>query len=298
MLRNDIQPSFFQSASRVIVIGDVHGDVQTFMKIMYATKLFNQNLEWIAEPKETIVVQLGDQIDSVSRGGTSSWETVADIEMIYLTDRLDSIARMKGGRILSLIGNHEMMNVMGDFSYVSPHSLQKMDVQTRTRMFKPGGTIANILSKRNVVLRIGHHLFCHGGLLPHHVHVVGKNLHTINDVLRKHLQNKPLTIFEQTILSMCILNIQSITWTRAYVELLENERHVLEEAIDQVLKDTNCQHIFVGHNTVNQVSILLEGKIILTDVGMSRAYPSNQIQIVELVNVNTPTEQIRIVQIQ
>lgn len=298
MLRNDIQPSFFPSANRVIVIGDIHGDVHTFMKIMYATGVFNQNLEWIAEPKDTIVIQLGDQVDSASRGGRPSWETVPDIEMLYLTDRLDSIARMKGGRVLSLIGNHEMMNVLGDFSYVSPESLQKVDRETRSRMFRPGGTLCNILAKRNVLVRIGHHLFCHGGVLPHHLTTVNKHFYIINDVLRKFLQNIPLTLHEQAILSICVIGHQSITWTRMYVELLETDRTVLQDAVQQVLNDTHCQHIFTGHNTVGSVSVLLDGKIILTDVGMSRAYPTNTIQVVEIRDISTPQEQIRILQLQ
>lgn len=297
MLVNDVHPSFFPSASRVLVIGDVHGDVQTFMKCLYAAKVFNHNLEWIAQPRNTIVVQLGDQIDSLTRGGKDDWETVPDVEMLYLTDRLDTIARMGGGRVISLLGNHEMMNVVGDFSYVSPASMQKIDTQLRQRMFRPGGTIAQILAKRNVVVRIGHHVFCHGGLLPHHMDAVDNNLHLINDATRKFLQNLPLSPREGQVLNKCIFDQQGILWTRLYVEMLEANRPILEQVVENVLQRTQSQHIFVGHNTVQSITPILNGKVVLTDIGLSRAYPMEDIQFVDIINVSQPNEQIHIMRV-
>lgn len=291
---NDFQPSYFPSASRVIVIGDVHGDVQTFMQCLYAANVLNTQLEWIAQPRDTIVVQLGDQIDSLNRGGQDGWETVPDVEMLYMTDRLDAIARMSGGRVLSLLGNHELMNVMGDFSYVSPTSSKLIEPAIRQRMFRPGGTLSQILAKRNIVLRIGHHLFCHGGILPHHLDMSNNNLHLINDVTRKFLRNIPVSPDESQILNTCIFHQQGILWSRLYVEMLESSRDVLEQVVDDVLNRTNCKHIYVGHNTVQFVAPILNAKVILTDVGLSRAYPNGDVQMVEIVNVGQPDELINI----
>lgn len=284
MLLGDIQPSFFPTATRIIVIGDVHGDVQTFMRCMYAAKVFNHNLEWIAEPKDTFVVQLGDQIDSASRGGSETWENTFDIDMLYLTDRLDHIARMHGGRVISILGNHELMNVTGEFTYVSPKSMSKTGVDDRRKMFQPGGQIAQLLAKRNVVVRIGPYLFCHGGLLPHHLIAVDNNLHRINDVLRKFLRNQSLTPEESGILHQCIVSDQGILWTRMYVHLQEANPTILESAITDVLNTTDCTRIFVGHNTVQHVALLANGKLVLTDVGLSRAYGENKIQFIEIHN--------------
>jgi hypothetical protein len=294
MLLNDFQPSYFPSASRILVIGDIHGDVQTFMKCLYAANIFNTKLEWIAQPRDTIVVQLGDQVDSMSRGGNEDWETVPDVEMLYLTDRLDTIARMQGGRVLSLLGNHELMNVTGDFSYVSPSSARKIDPQLRQQMFRPGGTLSQILAKRNVILRIGHHIFCHGGILPHHLDAANNNIQIINDVMRKFLRNLPITSHEGQILSKCIFDQQGILWSRLYVEMFEANKAILEQVVDQVLQNTQTKHIYVGHNTVQAITPILNAKIIFTDVGLSRAYPMEGIQMVEILNVMQPNEEINI----
>jgi hypothetical protein len=217
--------------------------------------------------------------------------------MLYLTDRLDSIARMSGGRLISILGNHEMMNVIGEFAYVSPTSTQHIDLQLRKDMFKPGGTIAQKLAKRNMVVRIGHHLFCHGGILPHHIDATNNQIQVINDVTRKFLQNMPLTIYESTMLAKCVFDSQSICWTRSYVEMLQANKDLFEQIIDAVLSTTQCKHIFVGHNTVQNIAFILNGKVVFTDVGLSRAYPEGPLQFIEISNIGLPNETIAIVQV-
>ncbi len=64
----------YNNINRIIIIGDVHGDLKRFKKILIDAKIINNRLEWIAEPPNTIVVQLGDQIDSLNRvPGLKEW---------------------------------------------------------------------------------------------------------------------------------------------------------------------------------------------------------------------------------
>lgn len=290
---NDVQATYFSAPSRILVIGDVHGDIQRFLQCLYAARVLNANFEWIAEPKDTIVVQLGDQVDSLSRGGASTWEQLCDVEMIHLTDRLDRIARLHGGRVLSLLGNHELMNVAGEFAYVSEHSRQKIPIEHRRKMFQPGGSLAQILAKRSIVVKIGKSVFCHGGILPHHLILVQNQLHTFNEIVRKFLRGHSLqTLSEVQVFHSIVQDMQGILWTRLYVELAENNMQALQEAIDDVLVRTESTRIFTGHNTVPRVTSLLNGKIFLTDAGLSRAYSNTSIQCIQIHHPDTEHERI------
>jgi len=285
MFNND-QPTFLTNISRIIIIGDIHGDIQRFMNTMYALKLFDKNLTWIAEPRDTVVVQMGDQIDSLSRGPLQeNWEILPDIEVLKMTDHLDNIAKVTGGRVLSLLGNHEIMNVFNGFTYVSENSLNKSGgAEARKNKFSSGGEYSQILARRNVLLKINNFLFCHAGVLSYHLNIINDNIHYINDLTRKFLRNQELTDEEKNKTLHLLMSDNGILWTRLYV----TNQNTIESEINDVLNRTGTNIIFVGHNTVENILPALNGKIIFTDAQFSRAYPGNiSVKIVEVNNANT-----------
>jgi len=139
----DIKQHIFPKHNRVIVIGDIHGDLDVVIKCLIIAKCINnievpetkdvlsmdaffKTLKWIGN--DTYIVQLGDQIDRVRPQNWDNNEVTQDsaykdegstLEIFYLFYYLDIIARKHNGRVFSIIGNHEIMNVEGDFRYVS-----------------------------------------------------------------------------------------------------------------------------------------------------------------------------------
>lgn len=133
----------FPPHQRIIVIGDIHGDFEVAIKCLILAKcienieppqhktvramdVFFKTIEWIGG--DTYIVQLGDQIDRIR---PQQWDTNniskdtayedegSTLEIFYLFHYLDELARLQNGRVFSIIGNHEIMNVDGDFRYVS-----------------------------------------------------------------------------------------------------------------------------------------------------------------------------------
>jgi hypothetical protein len=133
----------FPEQKRVIVIGDIHGDLDVIIECLVLSKCidkiqvpaikdvismdaFFKNIKWIGN--DTYVVQLGDQIDRVRPQSWDDNDVTQDnaykdegstLEIFYLFYHLDKIAREYNGRVFSIIGNHEIMNIEGDFRYVS-----------------------------------------------------------------------------------------------------------------------------------------------------------------------------------
>ena len=91
----------------ILVVGDVHGDFDDFCSILKRAGLVNDQNHWIAG--KTTLVQPGDTID---RGPKSR-------EVIDLIMQLEKEAADAGGRVVPLLGNHEVMNIVGDLRYVS-----------------------------------------------------------------------------------------------------------------------------------------------------------------------------------
>ncbi len=212
---------------RIIVIGDLHGDFEAAIKCLILSKcindpgvmpnprnisevshFFNDKLEWIGG--DTYIVQLGDQIDRVrpqswDRNNISNDSAFDDegstLEIFYLFYHLNKLAEQHHGKVISIIGNHEVMNVEGNFSYVSKkefNSFNKhlssiyyknskfpydsltlknnMDIlrskdysppsgyRERLYAFAPTGLCANFIADNYyTMLQIGSWLFCHGG---------------------------------------------------------------------------------------------------------------------------------------
>ena len=96
-----------ESADAVVAIGDVHGAFDDFVAILQRSGLIDKQNHWAGG--QATFVQTGDLID---RGPKPR-------EVMDLMMALEKEAPSAGGRVISLLGNHEVMNLMGDLRYVT-----------------------------------------------------------------------------------------------------------------------------------------------------------------------------------
>jgi hypothetical protein len=92
---------------RIIAIGDVHGDLPDFIAILQQVGLMNESHQWSGGT--TTLVQVGDMVD---RGPKSR-------ECLDLLMDLERQAPQQNGKVVPLLGNHEVMTMMGDLRYAS-----------------------------------------------------------------------------------------------------------------------------------------------------------------------------------
>ncbi|MCQ2410184.1 MAG: metallophosphoesterase [Elusimicrobiaceae bacterium] len=92
-----------KSRRRLIVVGDVHGHFEPFVKILRQAGLVDSRLNW-AGGRERLL-QMGDIFDR----GPSAKET--DI----LLDKLQQQAQEAGGEVIRLVGNHELEMMLSQF---------------------------------------------------------------------------------------------------------------------------------------------------------------------------------------
>lgn len=97
-----------QQPRRIVAIGDIHGDGQAWDAIVRAAGLIDARGRWAGG--DTILVQTGDVPDR----GPDTRRILNDLM------RLQREAPPAGGRVVTLVGNHEAMNLTGDLRYVDP----------------------------------------------------------------------------------------------------------------------------------------------------------------------------------
>jgi hypothetical protein len=95
------------AAPRVVAVGDVHGDLAGFRKILVEAGVIDGAGAWVGG--DTVLVQVGDLID---RG--PSMRGTLDFVMA-----LEAAAPKQGGRVVALLGNHEILDMAGDLRYVT-----------------------------------------------------------------------------------------------------------------------------------------------------------------------------------
>lgn len=169
----DIFPQVLPPVERIIAIGDVHGDYDYLIHLLKMAHVIDNNEHWIGG--NTYIVQVGDQIDScrpnysICNNPNSTKNDIAnDTKIINYLERLHHEAMLKSGAVISLLGNHELMNITGDLTYVSYQNIQEFkNIKGRKQAFSKNGEYGKkLICTHPSAVIIGRNLFVHAGILP------------------------------------------------------------------------------------------------------------------------------------
>jgi len=263
--------------------------------------------KWIG--KDTYVVQVGDQIDRCRPFDTKCMHAQidndenSDLEIMLLYDSLDKIAKKNKGRVFSLLGNHEMMNVLGDLRYVSKKGILdfslnkniKNGIATRKKVFK------NIIAKkmactRATILIIGEYLFVHAGIIAELAEKY--KLTEVNSVIRNFLNN--FSGNKKDIDFIINSSSTSPLWYRGLGFIYPDnykydERcktlfdNVIQKINDNNIESVQIKGMVIGHTpqfllkeSINGITSACKGKLHRVDIGISKAFDN----IVSLDDIN------------
>ena len=103
-----VDPCAITGVRRIVAIGDIHGAYDGFVRILRAAGLIDKRERWSG--RDTYLVQTGDVLD---RGPESR-------RALDLLRRLERDAPKTRGRVFALVGNHEVMRLLGDVRDANP----------------------------------------------------------------------------------------------------------------------------------------------------------------------------------
>lgn len=147
-----------EDCSRVVAIGDIHGDLDALLRILIGTRIVDAEGEWCGE--STHLILIGDLND---RGPDS-----ADVMAFVM--RLEQDASSRGGRVDTLLGNHELLAAEGDYRYtravevVALESFWYGHLNGLHAIYRGQSPYARWLRSRPTVVKAASTLFVHAGL--------------------------------------------------------------------------------------------------------------------------------------
>ncbi|XP_020207571.1 shewanella-like protein phosphatase 1 [Cajanus cajan] len=320
-------PPTFVSAPgrRILAVGDLHGDLKQARSALEMAGVLSSDGQDLWTGGETVLVQLGDILD---RGED-------EIAILSLLRSLDKQAKAKGGAVFQVNGNHETMNVEGDFRYVDsggfdecndfleyvngseddweetftawvdvserwkedrtmsksywgPWNLLKRQkgVIARSILFRPGGLLARELARHSVVLKVNDWVFCHGGLLPHHVaYGIERMNKEVSEWMRSQHEN------DNTLKMPFIATrgYDSVVWNRLYSrdnpDFVEYQAKQVCSVLEETLQAIGAKAMVVGHTpqTIG-VNCKYNCSIWRVDVGMSSGVLNSRPEVLEIID--------------
>ncbi|KAL9316542.1 hypothetical protein ACSQ67_017543 [Phaseolus vulgaris] len=318
------------------VVGDLHGDLKQARSALEMAGVLSSDGQDLWTGGETVLVQLGDILD---RGED-------EIAILSLLRSLDKQAKAKGGAVFQVNGNHETMNVEGDFRYVDSGGFDESNdfleyingsendweqtftswvnvserwkedrtmskgywghwnlleyktsfliskrnivslffdevfqllgqrqkgVIARSVLFRPGGLLARELARHAVVLKVNDWIFCHGGLLPHHV---AYGLERMNKEVSEWMKGQYENDNTLKRPFIATRGYDSVVWNRLYSrdapDLVDYQAKQVCSILDETLQAVGAKSMVVGHTPqTTGVNCKYNCNIWRIDVGMS-----------------------------
>lgn len=182
---------------RVVVVGDLHGDLKQALRVLLATDLITLQPNYYQELEEEASNHEGHNHDQMNKNmvynkragimlgsdadmyhwcagntllvmtGDAMNVGPDDLAIVRLVMRLHVEAAAAGGHLEFTFGNHEMRNLQGDFDGVHPWSFEQSGGEHGRKFLLSMETdMGAFLRTRKSVFRYHHWIFMHGGMMP------------------------------------------------------------------------------------------------------------------------------------
>jgi len=252
----------YQQPSKLIAISDIEGNFNGFASFLQANKVIDENFQWIYGDGHLVLV--GDFVDRGQNVMPTLW-------LIY---NLEAQAEAAGGMVHFILGNHEIMNINGNFDYAVGkfHKIAELlgeheePWMNNKVIFSKKSELGRWMRSKNTIEKIGDYLFVHAGLSPE-ILPMNLSLKRINKSVRANIDNDELYHYPgEDPVANFLMGRLSPFWYRGFVMNYKYYTKITEPELSEILEQYASKAAIIGHTVVSDVSTDFNQKIIRIDV--------------------------------
>jgi hypothetical protein len=250
-------PVTLRGVDSLYVVGDTHGHFHALMDGLGNAGLIDEAGHWTGGRKHLVFA--GDLMD---RGPDV-------LRLLWFVYRLEREAAQAGGRVHLVLGNHEIMVLLGEVSYVHPKEadIARTHDVSYDRMFDIRHTVLGrwLISKPGLV-RMNDVVIAHGGLTPEYAEL---RLAGFDRTLAAYVSEDLFYLWADTtaVIRMSQAEYQqredffwsprSVFWHREYIQ-----SDTLTGQLDLALRLAGARTLVVGHTPTDSIYARYDGRVI------------------------------------
>jgi len=250
----------FNKVSKILAVGDTHGEYQRLVNNLIANKVIDKNLNWIYGKSHLVLV--GDIFD---RGDKVT-------ECLWLIRKLEKQAEEANGMVHFVLGNHESMILRNDIRYVAPkyYSLcYNLGVDFKS-IYAQNTFMGRWLRNKNVIIKINDIIFNHAGIsqkLVDSKYSIDDINNNITDILYSQSKLEPNNI-------KLLMSSDGPIWYRGYFKTDSLN-------VKSILANYSANYIVVGHTEVDTLAAINNYPVIGINIPLWNKRVPNQALLIK-----------------
>lgn len=257
-ISEDIQTpdAIYTDGEPTVALSDIESGFGAFRQFLVSHGIADKQLNWTFGKGHLVLV--GDFVD---RGASTT-------QVLWGIYKLEQSARLSGGQVHFVIGNHEIKNLQGNFQSANEKYFYIAGIlgKQQFQLFDDNALLGRWLASKNVLEIINGVAFVHGGLHPD-IAKYQPSVDEINQIVRsgyRTLYYTPVTVTKESFLQS---STTGPAWYRGYFK-----DNLSQPEVEQGLKAVNANAVVVGHTLQGEVKALYNHKVFAIDVRHPKDY--------------------------
>jgi hypothetical protein len=233
---------------RILVLSDIEGEFAAFRSLLLAAKVIDTKYRWTFGKGKLIIA--GDLFD---RGKQVS-------QFLWLLYKLEDEAARHRGQVHVVLGNHDIMNLSGDFRYVQAEYGASCSLMGEHYydLYGPDTELGRWLRSHNTIEKVDGLLILHGGVSPQMLSL-HRHIADINNSCRPWYDKTNGSLPDSLKL---FFGDAALFWYRGY--FIGDTASTAQ--VDSTLAFYGADRIIVGHDIIDHIAPFYDGKVIGVDV--------------------------------